>query len=84
MLQGEITFTPTPIVDHGFIWNSLRFPTLTDPYSEIKSLGSKTGAGSFQFSIPNGLVKGRTYAMCAYVKSSKDIVYGKTIEFVAK
>ena len=82
--KGEITFASAAIIDHGFIWSNGGFPTFVNANATKRSLGTKDGVGSFELAVTQGLQVGKKYSVCAYTKSSKDIVYGKTFDFVSK
>lgn len=82
--KGEITFTSTKVIDHGFLWTIVGFPTLTNTNCEKQSLGAKDLAGKFEYTVSQGLQVGKTYSMCAYAKSDQYVVYGKTFMFVSK
>lgn len=82
--NGEILTVSSGILDHGFVWTRVGFPNLTNDMAERKSLGAKDKPGTFTFTTPSNLLPGKTYDMCAYVRSGQYIVYGKTFVFVSK
>jgi hypothetical protein len=80
--HGEVFYyAPAGVEDHGFVW-STSIPTLTS--SNKKSLGPKTGKGSFFATIQTGLKAGVNYYVRAYVLTKNYTVYGKEVTFISK
>jgi len=77
--HGEITFSSTEIVSHGFIWST--FSSMAIGYGNNIALGQKTGTGNFETSLQSSLVKGVKYYVLAYAQSSNYTVYGNVVEF---
>jgi len=77
--HGEITFSSTEIVNHGFIWST--FSSMSIGYGNNIPLGQKTGTGKFESKLQFNLVKGVKYYVMAYAQSSKYTVYGNVVEF---
>src|SRR5687767_10096172 len=80
-LEGEITFSSTEILDHGFIWSQHENLDLNN--SEAISLGIKTGKGAFNLLVERSLDEGKVYYVKAYAKSTNYTVYGEIVEFVS-
>lgn len=79
LLQGEITFSSTEIIDHGFVW----FPIGPLTGTETISLGARSGKGRFESRVESTLAEGVTYSVKAYAKSAEYTVYGEEVTFVS-
>ena len=82
--SGDILSVSSGVVDYGFVWTRVGFPTLANVNALKQSFGAKAERGTFEFTTPGNLQPGKTYDMCAYVRSDQRIVYGKTYVFVSK
>lgn len=80
--HGEITLSPTEIVNHGFIWAT--FSSMAIGYGNNIPLGPKTGIGNFESALQASLIKGTKYYVVAYAQSSTYTVYGNVVEFELK
>jgi hypothetical protein len=81
ILTAEITFTPGPIDDHGFLFST---SSIYNDYGVNKiSLGSRSNTGGFETRYEN-FEKGKTYYFKAYAKYENYTVYGNEISFVFK
>jgi hypothetical protein len=80
-LHAEIFFSPGAILDCGFVASTSSSPTL--PLGNSISLGPKTGTGTFQARMDNGLIPGITYYARAYARTSQYLVYGDIVQFVS-
>ncbi len=69
---GEVSIT-----DHGFCWSLYGYPTISNNY---KSLGSIASTAKFSYTITN-LSSNTSYNLRTYIQTSKDIIYGNTVEF---
>ena len=82
--SGDILSVSSGVVDYGFVWTLVGFPTLANVNAIKQSFGPKAERGTFEFTTPRNLQPGKTYDMCAYARSDQRIVYGKTYVFVSK
>lgn len=82
--KGNILSVSSGVVDYGFVWTRVGFPTLANVNAIKQSFGPKRDRGTFTFTTPGNLQAGKTYDMCAYARSAQRIVYGRTYVFVSK
>jgi hypothetical protein len=78
LFQGEITFSSTAIIDHGFMWY-----TGASGLAETFSLGPTSGKGKFQGRIERSLAENVKYHVKAYARSADHIVYGDVVDFIS-
>jgi hypothetical protein len=78
VFRGEIFFSSSEILDHGFIWTDTGFPTLEN--GNKVSLGLKNGPGLFEITASVNFQAGKMYSVRAYAQSANYKVYGKTIQ----
>lgn len=78
VFSGEIFFSTSEILDHGFIWTDTGFPTYEN--GNKISLGLKSGPGLFEATVAVNMQPGKIYSVRAFAQSAKYTVYGKTIE----
>ncbi|NQU85808.1 MAG: hypothetical protein HQ541_08615 [Mariniphaga sp.] len=69
---GEVSIT-----DHGFCWSLYADPTINN---NSKSLGSIASTAKFSYTITN-LSSNTSYNLRTYIQTSKDIIYGNTVDF---
>lgn len=77
-LTGEILFASVPITDHGFIYTSAGYPSMTNTLATVVSLGSTSGTGQFMETITN-LTSPKEYSIRAYAQSADKLVYGEIL-----
>jgi hypothetical protein len=81
-LHGEITFSPSAeILDHGFVWSN--FSILTEYNSEVVSLGTRSGKGSFEAEIDRVMATNNKYYVKAFVRTKDHLVFGDVITFIS-
>jgi hypothetical protein len=82
-LKGEVFFySEEGIIDHGFVWGTSPYTTLTS--GSRKSLGPKSDKGAFSAQISAGLANGTTYYAKAYLITKNHTVYGQPVTFESK
>jgi hypothetical protein len=78
--QAEIIYyANSGIDDHGFVWGTVKNPTINK--ANQKSLGLKSEIGLFETTINSNLIEGEVYYVRAYAKNKDYVVYGKEVTF---
>lgn len=79
MASGKvIDLGQTTIINHGFCWDSMGFPSID---SRVIQLGKLQQTGGFSVKIP-GLSPNKVYYIKAWVSSQKGIEYGDLLSFI--
>jgi hypothetical protein len=74
-------FGSNEITEYGFLYSLNAYPTLSN--SEIISQQGKPEK-EFTLKAKHSLIKGKVYAVVAYVQTSSEIVYSEPFEFVSQ
>lgn len=78
--NGDITSTPTAILDHGFLWSLDQTPIFENSDSISLGAGSK---GVFSYRVSKNLFPNTNFYVRAYAKSKDYLVYGDIVSFVS-
>lgn len=73
------------IVDHGFVWSTNETDGfgLSIARDERIFLGALTNIGKYSVQIRSTLVKGKTYYVRSFVRTTNYTVYGKVVKFIS-
>lgn len=85
IFTGEIFYAEnSAIIDHGFVWNTVRDAITNTSQSYEKSLGAKTEKGIFSIEIRENVTNNTTYTLRAYASTGNYKVYGEPINFTTR
>lgn len=81
-LLAEITDIGNDVIEeYGFVFSKENNPTIDSYRIEIITHAK---VGEYRYRISNGLEKGMTYSVRAYIRTKKYLVYGNEISFESK
>lgn len=82
LFHAEVTCPENvSIIDHGFVWSTTKNPDLID--DERVMLGEYSCTGNFESFVSTALTPGVSYYVCAYVKTTDNIIYGQEVSFTS-
>lgn len=82
VLNAEITSGNTAeVIEYGFVWNKIGAPALD--FDDHLSLPNPLEGNTFSAEIHTALIKGVTYHVKPWLRTSTTLVYGQSVSFIS-
>jgi len=82
VLNAEITSGNTAdVIEYGFVWNKIGTPALD--FDDRLSIPNPLDGNTFSAEIHTALIKGVTYHVKPWLRTSSTLVYGRSVSFIS-